>query len=193
MRTIHLNLAAEPYRDVRPVWATIAALGAVTLFLLVYNVATGYRYFVETKETRARIGALDVETGTEQKRAADMASVLKTVDLKSLNSQTRFINNQILARSFSWSNLLDQLETVIPNDVRLTSLSPSVQKDGTIQLSLVCSAKTPDGMIRLLNRLFGDPHFSRAFPSAEQTDPATGITTFNVTVQYIPELAGGRS
>lgn len=192
MRTIHLNLAAEPYRDVRPVWGAIAAIAAVTLFLLVYNVATGYQYFVETKETRARIGALEVETGIEQKRARDIGDVLKSVDMKSLNTQTRFINTQILARSFSWSTLLDQLETVMPNDVRLNSLSPTVMKDGSIQLSLACTAKTPEGLIHLLNRLFSDPHFSRAFPSGEQTDPA-GLTTFNITVAYLPDVTGGHS
>jgi type IV pilus assembly protein PilN len=192
VRTIHLNLASEPYRDVRPVWATIAGLAAVTMFLLVYNVATGYRYFVETKETRARIAELETETRAEQKRANDIDAVLKAVDMKSLNAQTRFINDQILARSFSWSNLLDQLEVVVPSDVRLISLSPAVQKDGSVLLSLACAAKSQDGLIRLLNRFFADPHFRRAFPSGEQTDPAGG-TTFNVSVEYLPEIEGGRS
>ena len=43
MKPLHLNLASRPYRDYRPVYATVVVMSLVTAFLMLYPVETGYR------------------------------------------------------------------------------------------------------------------------------------------------------
>lgn len=189
MKTLHLNLASRPYRDYRPVWMVAAVLAILSGILLVNNVHTAYRYFVNTKTTRVEIERLQSEASQETRRAQLLQADIQRFDRKALNTQTQFINAQIAERAFSWSRLLDQLERVVPNDVRLVSLNPSVAPDGTTHLFMSCLAKSPSGMVELLRRLQRDPHFDRTLPRSEAT-LETGLQEFRIETDYRPDAPG---
>jgi hypothetical protein len=110
---------------------------------------------------------------------------IASVNLKTLNTQTSYINLQIAERAFSWTLLLDELERTVPSDVRLLTLNPSTSKDGTTTLSLQCVAKTQDGMVKMLRGLLNNPKFRGAFPTTERRTE-TGEYEFALKVQYLP-------
>ena len=58
MKPLHLNLASRPYRDYRPVYATVVVMSLVTAFLMLNNVETYYRYTRETHSTRPKIATI---------------------------------------------------------------------------------------------------------------------------------------
>jgi hypothetical protein len=74
VKPIHLNLAARPYRDYRPVYAAVVALSLLTAFLMLNNVETYYRYVRETKSARADRRD-QAQTRTEQQKEQTAASV----------------------------------------------------------------------------------------------------------------------
>jgi type IV pilus assembly protein PilN len=186
LRTFHLNLATRPYRDYRPVYAVVVAASLLSAILLLQNVDTYYRYTQETRTTRARIAELERRTADEQRNADQLSRRVATVNVKALNSEAKYVNAQIAERAFSWSELLDQLETVLPRSVRVDSLSPTFDKSGTVRLSLVCSSKSPDGLIDTINGLNRASRFSKPFPSSTTTD--NGVTRFTIVVDYLPNL-----
>jgi len=186
MKTIHLNLAARPYRDYRPVYLAVAAMAIATLVLLGYNVVTGYAYLTETEETRREIAQIEKETADERELAASLAERIDMIDLKALDRKSRFINGQIKERAFSFSALLDRLETTLPHDVKLLDLNPSFDDEGTIHLALSCVARKRDGMVALLDRLYKDAAFRKAFPRSERIE-SDGTFTFYVDVEYLPD------
>ncbi|MGA7614198.1 MAG: PilN domain-containing protein [Thermoanaerobaculia bacterium] len=188
MKVIHLNLASRPYRDYRPVWAVVAVTGVLCAVLLVYNVQTAYRYLSNTEDTRARIGELQAQTAREQRLARTVAAKTEKFDLRELSEQSHFINGEIEERAFSWSALLDDLESVLPGDVHLTSLNPTIDPKGGVHLNLTCVAKSSDGMAELLRGLFASPRFENPFPQAEQTRP-DGFN-FTMVVDYLPTTGG---
>ncbi len=110
---------------------------------------------------------------------------LETIDVERLDAQTKFINAKLAERAFSWSALLDQLENILPEDVRLDSVSPRFTDAGPINLSLSFAAKDGQGLIDTINSMHGDPHFRNPFPSSETRTPR-GFR-FNLTVQYLPD------
>ena len=187
MKPIHLNLAARPYRDYRPVYAVVVVMSLLTAFLMLNNVDTYLRYVHETKTTRAKIAAVDEQARLERENAAAAERRLATVDLTRLGEQTRFVNAKLTERAFSWSALLDELESVIDQDVRLTSVSPTFTEEGPIELSLELESKSSDGMIRTLNRMHEDPNFLNPFPSHETS--IEGGFRFDLSVRYIPGAA----
>ena len=189
MKPIHLNLAARPYRDYRPVYAVVVVLSLLTAFLMLNNVETYYRYVHETQATRARIAQVEEQTRVEARHEEAARNRLKGLDLSRLDEQTRFINAKLAERAFSWSRLLDELESILADDVRLLSVSPSFADDGRIVLGLSFQAKSADGMITTINRMNADPQFADAFPSTESKDDA-GIYSFNLTAIYLPEQSG---
>jgi hypothetical protein len=187
VKPLHLNLASRPFRDYRPVYAAVVLMALLTAFLALNNVDTFLRYRTETKATRANVAKLELQIADEQRRTDTLAQRLRGVDVKLLLSQTEFANAQLAERAFSWSELLDRLEKVLPNDVRLQSVTPSFDKDGLVHLSMACITKTGEGLTATINRFNADPHFANAFP---QSEAINGIEYhFTLGVDYRPSIA----
>ncbi len=184
MKPIHLNLAARPYRDYRPVYAVVVAMSLLTAFLMLNNVDTYYRYIRETRSTRAEIASIENQTGQERRKREAAQQRLTGLDLKLLDQQTKFVNSQLSERAFSWSNLLDELESVLPDDVRLTSVGPTFEQDGTISLAMQFRSKSANGMLETINRMNEDPQFRDPFPRSDSV--TEDGYSFDLTAQYIP-------
>ncbi len=185
MKPIHLNLAARPYRDYRPVYAVVVLMSLVTAFLMLNNVETWYRYKHDTRSTSGKIDSIDAKIREERQKQEIAQRRLRNLDLATLDAQTRFINAKLSERAFSWSTLLDELESVLPQDVRLMTVAPMFNPDGTIQLALDFEAKGATGMIATINRINADPQFANPFPDQE-TMVEGGLYRFNLRVQYLP-------
>lgn len=186
MKPIHLNLASRPYRDYRPVYAAVVALSLLTAFLLLNNVETYYRYARETQSTRAKIASLEAQAQKERELQQIAERRVANLNLARLDAQTTFVNAKLQERAFSWSVLLDQLESILADDVRLISVSPSFGADGPVELSLEFESKSRDGLMKTLERMYANPQFHDPFPSVESSDEA-GIFHFTMTVNYAPE------
>jgi type IV pilus assembly protein PilN len=190
VKPLHLNLASRPYRDYRPVYAVVVVMSLIAAFLMLNNVETYYRYKRETQSTRTKIATTQAQTTQEREREAAAQRRIKGLDLGRLSAQTKFVNDRLAQRAFSWSMLLDELESVLADDVRLLSVTPTFEKDGSIKLAMEFVSKTADGMIRTLNRMNADPQFRNPFPSM-QSQVENGYA-FTLSTQYVPPaLAGG--
>ena len=186
MKPLHLNLASRPFRDYRPVYAVVVVTSLLVAFLMYTNIGTYYQYVHETKSTRAKIAQLESQAAAEKRRADSAKGQLARINVKTLDAQTRFINSQLAERAFSWSELLDRLEAVLADDVRISSIAPTFTPDGNVHLTIQCMAKDGTGMIEMLNRFHEDPHFANPFPSSEVN--TGGGFAFDVSVDYKPSL-----
>ena len=142
MKPLHLNLASNPWQNSRPFWITVGIAAAVIVILLVNNVQAAWRYYVETEETRVAISEIQARTTAEMQESRRLQDRLETMDRDELMQRVDFVNKRIVERTFSWSQLIDHLERVLPNDVRLTTLRPSIDDEGPI-LSDVLHRKGP--------------------------------------------------
>ncbi|HUO84753.1 MAG TPA: hypothetical protein VM534_06520 [Thermoanaerobaculia bacterium] len=185
MKPLHLNLAARPYRDERPFWLIVGTLALLTLVLMIYNARTAYRFFVNTEETRAEIAEVEARVAGERSRLRELRGELATVDLRRLRAQVEYVNTQLAERAFSWNALLEDLERVVPRDVRLLSLRPQVSGEGPVALNLVCISKTDDGLVELIRAMIADSRFDQPYPISE-TRTESGQTEFVLRVGYLP-------
>jgi hypothetical protein len=95
-------------------------------------------------------------------------------------------------RRVAWSRLLVDLERVLPWDVRLVSVAPTIDDKGVVQVSLTGVAAGRDGWLKLLGRCFADSNFSEPVPASEEAPSASNTVgyRFQLRVRYWPE---GRS
>ena len=188
MKALHLNLAARPYRDYRAFNAVVVAFSLLIAVIAWADVDTVLRYRQETTTTRTRIAQLQRQTADEQRRADVASQRIRSIDLRRLGSQAEFANARLAERAFSWSELLDRLERVLPDDTRITSIAPTFDKNGLIHLNLACEGKHGDSLTRTLLRFYGDPqHFASPFPAMEEH--TTELYRFNIAVTYRPSIA----
>lgn len=188
MKPIHLNLAARPYRDYRPLYAVVVVASLLIAWMMLNNIETYYRYVNETQTTRAEIAKLDAQTDHERQLGDAAKARIRNINVAALDRQTRFINSEIAERAFSWSELLDQLESILAPDTRILQITPTFRAGATSQvhLELSCEARTSQGMVGMINGFNRDPHFLNPFPRMETASPAG--YTFTIGVEYKPSL-----
>jgi hypothetical protein len=187
VKPIHLNLASKPYRDYRPYIAVMAIGWLLVALMALNNLDTWYRYQHDTKTTRDEIDALERQAGVERTKLQTSQQRLHSIDVPLMTEQAQYVNSRLAERAFSWSELLDHLERVLPDDVRLLSISPSFNKNGLVHLSLSCVGKTGTSMITTLDRFNRDNHFARPFPTSE--DNTGNGYSFGIGVDYRPTIA----
>jgi Tfp pilus assembly protein PilN len=181
------NLATRPFLNTRPVWLVTVVAGALTVILLALNLRlflVANRALVD--ETATRDVLLERHLSLETVVRKDVEA-LERVPWRSLTRRVDATNLILREHSFSWLGMLDDIERVMPYDVRLTKIAPSVGADGAL-LSLALIAHNRDAMLELLDNLVADPRFSDPTPSTESTPEESTTATYvmNLRVNYHP-------
>ena len=183
------NLAAKRFENVRPVW--VAGVGLALAALVLTGVSLADFVSAHGRE-RAATGSL----GRLRARRAELVAKLEAanrqlaaVGWKQLQGETKSLEAVVARRKLVWSQLLADLERVVPWDVRLMSITPSVGEDGSLQIALDGLATGRDAWLRLIAALFADPKFSDPIPRSEEAPSArNGLGyRFSLTVRYWPE------
>lgn len=182
------NLATRPFLNTRPVWLVTAVAGVLTVILLALNLRlflVANRALVD--ETATRDALLEKHLTLDAAVRNDVEA-LERVPWRSLTRRVDATNLVLREHSFSWLGMLDDIESVMPYDVRLTRISPSVGADGAL-LSLALIAHNRDAMLELLDNLVADPRFSDPTPSSETTpeENAAAAYVMNLRVNYQPK------
>ena len=103
-----------------------------------FNVAQ----LVRLTASQRTLGAHAVESEREAARLrADAAAIRGQINEKELEvvaNAAREANGIIDQRAFSWSELFDQLEQTLPDDVRITAVDPSLGEKGSSSSSSAC-------------------------------------------------------
>lgn len=196
-----LNLARRPFINTRPVARVSLLLWVLGFLLLLGNISLYWNYLAGSGEKRSDLDRLEAKIQQQERTNGELERRLQSLDLTQQNRQVRYLNQKIAERTFEWSTLFDELAKVLPDQVRLTSLSPSgiLQDDERrlgedqgpglrqtrVQLVIHGEAKSDEAFLHFVDRLFEppfeDPDFSRK--SREDNDRVK----FDLRVTYIPD------
>ncbi len=183
------NLAASPFLDSRPVWVTATGLLIVALALTSASLAHFLR--VRGRERAAAEALLRAQTKQAElvRRVEATNRRLAAVPWKDLKLQTTSVQDVVARRKLVWSLLLADLERVVPWNIRLAHIAPTVDKDGGIQVTLDGYATDREAWLKLLAVLFTDRKFSDPMPGSEEAPSAGNLRgyRFALTVKYWPE------
>ena len=182
------NLASKPRMNTRPVWVLTAVAVIVGLVLTAVNI----RLFLTSNQTLeeliVRRDMLLLEREALATEFSGHAKILDQVPWRSLGARIDLVNEVLAEHRFSWSDLLEHLAEVLPWQVRVVSVSPSLGDDG-VTLSLEAVSKDREGFLDLLDRMVADPYFDNPSPNQE-TWPEGGRSSeyiFKMRVTYLPE------
>ena len=191
MSLIPVNLATRPFRNERPVTRLAILLWAAGALFLGINVWLYWTYYAGSGEIAERMTEITAETAAENQRIQESERRVAGMELDQQNEVADYLNLKIAERTFGWSRLFDHLAEVLPNDVRLLSLSPSAASDErnrrgadgdepeTVRLGIRGEAKTDEALLTLIDGLFDHPAFarpnlSREAPSGRHPVPDAG-------------------
>lgn len=200
---ITLNLASRPFADLGPaikrLRIAIAALAVVAIGL-----GLGLRAFDQKAEqARERDHSLDGQIARIAEERQGYHDLMRQPANTQLLDQVGALNRLFDEKEFSWTLAMEDLETVLPGGVQVSTLEPVRAKDGhiTLHLRVIGPRDRTVELVRnlehskrfLLPRIVGENAETNGGPG-ERLEPvsATNRVDFDVLAEYNPALPGER-
>jgi len=176
------NLATRPFLNTRPVWLLAAIAGGLALILIGFNLRL---FLVENRtlgDEITRRDDLELLYRTVVAEVSGDVNDLQRVPWASLKARVDATNLVLREHNFSWLRMLDDIERVMPYDVRLTRIGPTVGPDGVI-LSFSVIARNRDAMLQLIDNFVADPRFDDPRPSIERTLEGSALANYELLLR----------
>jgi hypothetical protein len=193
--TESMNLASQPFRQERAQNAIYAAacVALISSFLVLCGLILHARS--EAKYIRQNIEAQRTRLAALQQQQAQYSSVLGKPENADVFSTSVFLNELIARRSVSWTKTFEDLQTVMPSNMRLEVVRlPQVAAEESggvnhVQLDMVVGTDQPEAVIQLLKRLEASTLFGAA-SVVNQTPPTQNdpFYKYRVVVSYAQKL-----
>jgi len=133
---ISLNLATRPFADVGPLLKNLRIAMAA---LAVAAIALGFGVHAldqKAQMARDKVRALDEKIARLNAERRGYQALMRQPENAAVLAQAENLNQLFDEKAFSWTLAMEDLETVLPGGVQVTTLEPAREKDGHITLRL---------------------------------------------------------
>jgi Tfp pilus assembly protein PilN len=182
---IRTNLSTRPFYNERIVHLWLAVIAVVVVAATAFNASRVLRY--SRSDTR-----LVTQASHDESRARDLhqeaVRLRASVDPRQVDfaaADARQANDLIDRRTFSWTELFNRFETTLPDEVRIASVKPRVDRDQGIVLMINVSARSVDDVAAFIKNLEGTGAFLNVRPVDEHNDD-TGLLISSLETVYLP-------
>lgn len=186
---IPINLASQPFRRVRAMLMASAAVSLLllaTLGALVSLILTDRSQEAGVRQNIARLNRRIVQEQAEQGRLA--AELAKPENAEVLERSV-FINTLLYRKGISWTRIFSDLEKVLPYNVKLVNIRPTLNARGQVALDMTVASETPDPEVQLLVALENSPLFGDVLqPQTQPPTQSDPMYRCRLTVNYGQKL-----
>ena len=186
---LDINLASQPYEDARQFWmrwgTAVGAVGLLTLALLVLDVSG----WVSARRDRIAIRQKRDLIAERDRIRSQAETFLNRPENRTTRDQSQYLNQLIERKSFSWTRVLENLEKVMPPRVHLVAITPKLDEDNQLLLTMTVAGDSRDRAIELARRMEDSRRFAQTNIIHEaRMESQTGDTEqFEIAAIYIPE------
>jgi len=189
VKPVTLNLASRPFRNNVLVGSLLTVIGAGLFAATAYNlyVYLGYgsayaRLQQEQTNDRARI--VDLQATERQ-----LAEQVRARDFRRAFERGKLASELVRKSAFSWTQLFNTLEGVVPPDVVMTAIRPNISADAIV-IRIEGVAKNSAAFLSLQDRLQRNPYFTKVYPVSERRlNPNLPDISFLLTCNYLLQAA----
>ena len=164
---LRTNLSTRPFYNERGVHGALMVIALVVAVLTIFNLTQIVLLTRRHAAFRSQTTAADTRARELRAHAAQTRQALDTKQLDSISGAAREANEIINQRLFSWTDLLNQLQTTLPDDVRITSLRPRVDR-GTVTVQMTVAGRSVDDIEEFMTNLEKTEAFSDVFPLQDE-------------------------
>lgn len=186
---LRTNLSTRPFYNVRVVHAVLALAAVVVVGFTLLNLVQ----FVRLSDAQSALGTRASEAETQAARLrAEAARIRTQIDQKELDAvmaAAREANGIIDRRAFSWTDLLAQLEATLPDDVRVVSVEPRLDKD-RFKVGIVAEARRAEDVAAFIDALENTRLFRNVVPTEQRADEQ-GLLQVAIDSEYAPAHGSG--
>jgi hypothetical protein len=168
---LRTNLSTRPFYNERGLHMLLAATALIVVALTIFNLTQIGLLYSRQSQLSRQAQADETRAQDLRARAARTRQVINTKQNAEISEAAREANAIIGQRLFSWTDLLNGLETTLPDDVRITALRPRVERDGSIVVQMTVAGRSVEDIDLFISNLEATPAFSEVFaPEDDTTD-----------------------
>lgn len=197
---ISINLATRPFADLGPTLKRLR-IGMGILALVAIALAYGlHAVHNKAEQARQRERSLDAQIARLAQERQGYQDTMNRPDNAQLLKQADALNRLFDEKGFSWTLAMENLETVLPGGVQVSTLEPIRGKDGniTLHLRVVGPRDRSVELVRNLEhsrrflepRIVGETSETSNLPN-QRLEPvsASNRFTFDILADYNPPTA----
>jgi hypothetical protein len=152
-RTERINLSTRPFYNDRVVHAVLGVAAVAVLAFTAFNLWEVYMLSGRQAEVQARLARAEGQARQLREQATAVRRAINPTELEATVAAAREANLLIERRVFSWTEVLNQFETTLPPTVRISSVRPRIERDGTMRVEVVVLARTVEAVDAFIENL----------------------------------------
>jgi len=182
---IRTNLSTRPFYNERIVRVWLLLMTAAVVIATAFNASRVLRY--SRSDTRLATQAVrdEARAADLRKQAAQLRAGVDSREVDYAAADARQANDLIDRRTFSWTELFNRFETTLPDEVRIASVKPHVDRDRGIVLTINVSARGVDDVGAFIENLEATGAFANVRPAEEHTEE-NGTFFSSLEALYLP-------
>jgi Tfp pilus assembly protein PilN len=185
---LRTNLSTRPFYNERAVHLALISVALIAVVATVFNVT-------RVIQLSRRDTTLSLQASRDESRAAELTAsatrLRATVDPRAIDlasTDAREANDLIDRRTFSWTELFNRFETTLPDDVRITTVTPQLDPKRGIVLTIVVVARAVDDVNQFIENLEGTGAFLNPLARENRVDEQ-GEVQASIEAIYKPAAA----
>ena len=187
-----LNLATHPYEDSRRFYMQWIPMLAVLAALAIGLSWFAYSEYAEYRRQNRELSELQSQIREWEKVKAEATEVLARPDNSGTRDQAAYVNDLFRRKAFSWTQVMADLERIMPAQVQVASIKPTLTPEGALEFSLIVNTRRRDQAIELVRRMEGSPRF--VFPDiraerAQESKSGQPEYSLEISALYRPETS----
>jgi Tfp pilus assembly protein PilN len=182
---LRTNLSTRPFYNERSVHAVLAVAAFFVLLLTIFNIVE--IVVLSRRQSELSSAATSAEDRARELRAhaIQVRQGINTKELEAISGAAREANTIIGQRLFSWTDLLNRLETTLPDEARITSMRPQIDRDGSVTIAMTIVGRRVADIEQFMKNLEGTGAFDDVF-SRQDMMTEDGLTQSAIEARYLP-------
>ena len=163
---ISVNLATRPFVELRPFFLRLRLLMGALALAAIALIVTAHLLQGRLNDAQAEMDRLRARTDDALHEKQSNERRMREPENKAVLDRAQFLNALFLRKSFSWTAVMMDLETVLPSGVQVTSIEPQIATNGDVVIRLRVSGDR-DRAVQLVRNLERSKRFLQPRLSGE--------------------------
>jgi Tfp pilus assembly protein PilN len=186
---IPINLASVPFQRNRQMFVGSAFAGVLLVVTLVILVSLSSTERREKRETQVILNRVNRELNSLRSEQIKLDAQMRQPGNEVALDRIVLLNELIRLKATSWTKIFSDLEKVVPENVRILSIRPSINSRDEVFLDMQVAADMPEQVIAFIRKLEGSEVFgSTAISGVTPPSQTDSFYRYRLSVNYAQKL-----
>jgi len=165
---IPINLASQPFRRGRAMLVASIAVSLMLVGTLGVQISLAKADSKQLLDVRREVAQLDAQIRKVAAAQSQQDALLRQPANADVMERSVFINSLLLRKGISWTRILADMEKVLPYNVRILQIHPTLNASNQVLLDMTVGSAEQAPVIQFLQALEQSPLFGSVLDHTSQ-------------------------